>query len=279
MSLVLHERTANDLQIFIARPPHALLLVGADGIGKSSLAEYIMAKILGRDIDNYPYISRIEPDNGTIKIESIKNLKQFLRLMLPTKANGIRRFVIIEHAEAMLAVAQNALLKTLEEPPADTLIILTTSSEQLLLETILSRVQRLDVLAPTRDQLLAHFDEENTARAYMLSAGLPGLMTSILNDDANELTVTAETARNVLTTTSFDRLKLIDKLAKKPDQVPSLISVIGQMARTALESGARRDTVSIRRWHNVLKSVDDAESALAHNAQTKLVLLNFFLNI
>jgi DNA polymerase-3 subunit delta' len=83
----------------------------------------------------------VEPgDTGAIKIEQIRDVveKSGYRPF-----EGRRRFIIIDQAEAMVGPAQDALLKTLEEPPNATTFILVTASPGTLLPTILSRCQRL----------------------------------------------------------------------------------------------------------------------------------------
>lgn len=83
----------------------------------------------------------VEPgDTGAIKIEQIRDVVERSGYR---PFEGKRRFIIIDQAEAMAGPAQDALLKTLEEPPNSTTFILVTSSPGTLLPTILSRCQRL----------------------------------------------------------------------------------------------------------------------------------------
>src|ERR1051325_1619212 len=87
------------------------------------------------------------PRATTISVAQIRELRQILSRSF---VGGKKRIVIISEAEMMNAQAQNAFLKTLEEPHADTLIIMTSSNAHKLLPTIHSRCQevRFDVLAP-----------------------------------------------------------------------------------------------------------------------------------
>ena len=83
----------------------------------------------------------VEPgDTGAIKIEQVRDVveKSGYRPF-----EGRRRFIIIDEADAMAGPAQDALLKTLEEPPTSTTFVLITASPGTLLPTILSRCQRL----------------------------------------------------------------------------------------------------------------------------------------
>lgn len=135
---------------------HAYLFVGIDGIGKS-LAANTFAKTLNcekeaqdscdkcascRKIDgkNHPDILRITPDETqrSIKINSIRTLGERISLR-PYEAR--RKVYTIEDAHLMTEEAANALLKTLEEPPVNSIFILTTSNISRLFRTIVSRCQ------------------------------------------------------------------------------------------------------------------------------------------
>ncbi|WP_458096870.1 DNA polymerase III subunit delta' [Roseomonas sp. WA12] len=85
-----------------------------------------------------------------IRVEEVRELTRFLAL---TPAEGGWRVVVIEELEAMNEQAQNALLKTLEEPPPRAVLVLTASAPDRLLPTIRSRVRRLD-LFPLEDGLM-----------------------------------------------------------------------------------------------------------------------------
>ena len=87
----------------------------------------------------------IAPDGPSVGIEMIRPIAPLLSIH---PVAGTRRAVLVRQAHAMTIEAQNAFLKTLEEPPGDALIILQTDQPDALLPTILSRCQ-LVRLAPT----------------------------------------------------------------------------------------------------------------------------------
>ncbi|HZM64072.1 MAG TPA: AAA family ATPase, partial [Candidatus Saccharimonadales bacterium] len=134
MNVVIHDTTAKYLGDFIKHPHHALLVIGPDGIGKTTLAQIIAGQLLGtHQLEHYPYYLFLQPaETGTVSIETVRTMQKFLQLKTTGKGT-IRRIICLEHADGLTQEAQNALLKLLEEPPADTVIILTAQSKRRLL--------------------------------------------------------------------------------------------------------------------------------------------------
>ncbi len=83
----------------------------------------------------------VEPgDTGVIKVDQVREVVERTAYR---PFEGRRRVVIVDEADAMLSEAQNALLKTLEEPPSASMFVLVTSRPDELLPTVRSRCQRL----------------------------------------------------------------------------------------------------------------------------------------
>src|ERR1035437_7109375 len=122
--LLLHPIVSNQLDNFAAKPSHALLVVGYEGIGKSTICKLLAIRLLKLSdeskLETYPHLKIIQPDDKSISIEAIRELKQFTKLKISSQDNEIQRVIVIEHAETLTIEAQNALLKLLEEPPTDT---------------------------------------------------------------------------------------------------------------------------------------------------------------
>lgn len=130
---------------------HALLFTGPRGTGKKSMAEIFARAVLctgeSKPCDacpackkclngSHPDVHFVSPEKNTIKVEQIRALTEDLSL---SAYEGGKKIAIIDRADSMNESAQNALLKTLENPTGDTLFFLLTDAPGVLLPTIVSR--------------------------------------------------------------------------------------------------------------------------------------------
>lgn len=277
--LLLTESARVALQTFVDRPSHAILVTGSHGSGLTTLAERITGALLGStDIRQERYVRLLASEQGAIPIERVRELQGFLALVVPGKA-AVRRVVIIDGADTMSLEAQNALLKTLEEPPADTVLVLTSAEPERLLATIRSRVAFLHIGLPERAQVTAYFAEqgyEDTAitRAYMLAEGAPGRMRNILSGEAG---IDTDTVRTILAGSSYERLLQVEPLAKDKLAAGVFAATLVRVASATLERAAVQNPASLARWQRVLAAGMTAQVALAQNGNTKLVLTDLML--
>lgn len=115
---------------------HAYLFEGIGGVGKNTFAKEFAKYLLKIDhVENSPDYISIEPQGSSIKIAQIRNLQSDVIV----KPHGDYKIYVINNAEKMTVESQNALLKTLEEPPGYVIIILITNNKNSLLDTIKSR--------------------------------------------------------------------------------------------------------------------------------------------
>ena len=167
-----------------ARLPHALLFTGAAGIGKDVFARHVAQALLCEHPradqrpcgqceachwfaqDAHPDFRLLRPDHDepaadgkpaarkleVIKIEAVRHTIDFAYL---SSHRGGRRVVLIDPAESMNLNAANALLKVLEEPPADVVFLLVSDALQKLLPTLRSRCRIFPLTAPSQAQALA----------------------------------------------------------------------------------------------------------------------------
>lgn len=283
MKPLLHRQSELLLSRIIIAKPHALLLTAAEGMGKTYIAEYVAEKILAKPLESYPYLARIIPDEkNTITVAQIRELQKFLRLRTIGN-NEIRRIVIVEHADAMTLEAQNAFLKVLEEPPIDTMIILTASSRQNMLATILSRVQEVSIKSPDINMVKAFFSdypEAAVTQSYHLSGGAPGLISALLeNNKEHPLTHAVQQAKALLQQDAFTRLAGLEAIKQKTDAL-QICQALERIATAGLsQASQKKDRKKIEQWHKILQVTADAQDKLQKNVQTKLALTHLMLHL
>lgn len=284
-SILMHERTKKQLQLFTKNPSHALLITGLPGAGKGYLAQTAAAQLLGlknlSDLEHYPYFIHVvrQEDKQEISIDAVRELIHKLQLKTPG-SRGIRRVVIIEDAQLLSDEAQNSILKVLEEPPADTVIMLTAPSIRAVLPTISSRAQRLEVLPVPLKNATGYFDGEygdkSVQSAWNLSEGALGLMIALLDDSKiHPLKSAVEDVRTLLQQDTFERLITLDKLSKDKESLTifleAILRVLAVLNRT---SGSTNKRVLAGR-----KLVLNLQKQLADNANPRLVALELGLNL
>lgn len=147
---------------------HAYMFEGMDGIGKKKFAQELSKILLmSENLDNEPDYIDIYPEGNSIKISQIRKLQTDI-IVKPHKEYKI---YIINEAEKMTVEAQNALLKTLEEPPNYVIINLVTNNKDALLDTIKSRCEIIKFLPISLADLKNYLIErgENEQKAQLLS--------------------------------------------------------------------------------------------------------------
>jgi DNA polymerase-3 subunit delta' len=187
-------------QYTAGRVPQALLLTGPPHVGKSTLARFWAQRLncqgtpqpCGQCVScrkiisgNHPDVRIFDSDAQTIKIDEIRNIQRELAL---SPNEGQYRVVVLANFERATLSAANALLKTLEEPAAQALLILTAVDPGTLLPTVVSRCQLLTLrpLPPQRivEALQTHWPA-SPAQAELLAqlaAGRLGWAVRALED-------------------------------------------------------------------------------------------------
>jgi DNA polymerase-3 subunit delta' len=247
-----HQKDLLQRAVSTGRLSHAYLFEGPEGIGKRLMALALAKMIFCAhgsgcgdcpacqkiDHHNHPDLHLISPDGAYIKIEQIRSIQKELSFR-PLEAP--RKVCLIDGAEKLHPAAGNALLKTLEEPRDQTLLILLTPSPDAVLPTIRSRCQRLPFSRIPRQQLqdvLADQLNIDETQAHILSALSEGSFKKALGKD-RELYL--QYRRELLKTLSglspasvIPLLDLAQKLADEKERLPDILEIIQAFYRDLL---------------------------------------------
>jgi replication-associated recombination protein RarA len=286
MKLLLHPEVETALAAFADTPSHALIVVGPRGSGKDSLVHRLSATLLAVEVDDLDKKSTfrtLQPiDDKSLGIETVGELIHFMSLRSPQQPQAINRIAYLPAAELMTREAQNALLKLLEEPPVGSLIILSATNEQALLPTIVSRSQTLYLRKPDPNDLKTELqtrghDSNTIDQAMRIGGGWAGLTTALLEQSADHpLSQAAQTARQLLSGTAYDRLLLVDNLARQRPQAIDTCYILQQMAQMSLRTTT--DETSAR-WQRILQAGYNCQQALLASANAKLALTELMVSL
>ena len=257
-----HQQITEQLQHTVAsdRIAGAYLFVGPTGIGKETVARYFAQLIFCQqdaqppavcgtclacrkvDSGNHPDLQFIRPDGSELKIGQIRELQKQI-IYEPLEAS--RKVYILTDVDRMNDYAENALLKTLEEPPASSVLILLTSNVRVLLPTTRSRCQILQ-FHPMPTQELAKIlvekfsvaPEQATTLAIASDGAIGKALTQLEKSD-----VLAEEIPEILKTT--DRLaafRLAEHFKDNPETLGELVTWYRDLL--FLQQGAPSDLIT-----------------------------------
>ena len=237
-----HQDTLEQLYHAIAsnRVAGAYLFVGVANVGKETVALHF-AKTINcltsdtgacgtclscrkADDGNHPDLQIIRPSGAWIKIDQIRELQ---KRIIYRPLEGVRKVYILTEAERMNLEAANCLLKTLEEPPADSVLILLTTNIEALLPTIRSRCQIIPFHPLVVSELAGHLMERfdiNEPQAFSIATvagGAVGKALTLLQEGAEFDDEIPEimTAGNRL-----DAFRIAEKWAAQPEALDHLVT-------------------------------------------------------
>ena len=267
---------------------HSYMFVGIEGIGKQMIAKKFAQMILctngGRKgcntckscieftSNNNPDFLYIEPDGNNIKIEQIRYLKRKIQEK-PIISN--RKVYIINDADKMTTEAQNCLLKTLEEPPEYSTIILIGSNQNLFLNTIKSRCMIIS-FKPIETELIKKYLEEKYEMFNTSSSMLETFQGSIgkaiiLKDKKEQYEKIEMMIKNLDKKDIIDILNLGEEIYKSKDDIIDILEYINVILLKLAKEEAK--------YVKCINIVEDTKKRLKQNANYDMCIDNMILNM
>lgn len=284
---------------------HAHLIIGEDGLGKSLLARSIGLSILGKTADR-EYVDLVEYRLHKNKQSmGIKEITEKVIVEIYKKPyEGDKKVIIIYEAHKMTIDAQNAFLKTIEEPPKGVFIILLCENLEAILETIRSRCQihKLQRLSFSEMNLFLNkrfpmLKDEQTKIIVALSDGIPGRAERFIEDEEfkeiRNLAIKLLMDVNNKPTTEF--LKYEQILSKYKSNWQEVLTWILSYIRDAMvykETGKREIIInqdkienikdiatmfSFNRLNDIIDIVNETRQKLERNVNPSLIFTSMLL--
>lgn len=309
-----HERAKMIVSRALAtnRVPHAYLFRGPGGVGKKLFARGLAAALNCRNkqgthacgvcvsckkmrAGSHPDYMVIEPEKGAIKIDQVRKV---CRELSYSPYESATRIVVLEDIHTMRREAANSLLKTLEEPPENNVLILTSESAVDILSTVSSRCQVVPFYGLTDEQTslvlgdsseLLNVSEQNLLGR--LAEGSPG--KGLVLEKSGVLGVWSQT-QDLLLRADHKRddallqlLHCAEELAELKDDITYFFSIlrlwlrdhlfamypVGKQAYLLDDWNQATGTLSwgAKRLHHALALIDQAEKELLYNCNITLV--------
>ena len=279
--------------VFISgKIPHAILIEGDGGFGKTVLARHICRAILCEGEErpcgacsgcrlfengNHPDIDFIEPvkDRKSISVDRVREIIDTAAI-IPQKS--ARRVFLIDNAEQMTVQAQNALLKILEEPPESVVFVLTCPSRAALLQTVVSRCTVLTLCSPdlqtATEYILANtkYSQDEIQMAYKSARGSIGAALNILkHKSASAADATAREFADIMQNGSqYEMLKLLLPLEKSRPKTLDFYNALEVLLVSSVKDC--RSKTLIRRYERLYGVVTEHKDLLKSNANLSLLL-------
>jgi len=280
----MNNATAKTVNLFIKNPSSSLVLIAKNGSGKKTIADFIIESIKSQPVSLVHSRDLIIIGDDTEKIAiddvraSLKNLS-----FRAAVSEGYSRFVVIEHAERLASDSQNMILKTVEEPPENTMIILTVESKSSLLPTLLSRLTQISIGSIDAKKLKKNLEEQgydpkDIDLALLASSNRIGATKNILSGDESKIE-SLKFCKNILSLSKNEKLILANNIYKDRVRVSEIVDDLLTISKASMENASKNGSASIGSWINVVNELLIAKNALIRKANAKLVLTKLFLEI
>ena len=241
---------------------HAHLIIGPNGIGKSILARIFALKILNKDKDiDYVDIINYRPSKASMGVDEVREI---IEEVSKRPYEGDKKVIIIHEGSKLTVQAQNALLKTIEEPPEGVYIILLAESLETLLDTIKSRCQVYKLTPLNNKQMemyintLGRYSEEEIRASLAYGEGIPGKAERLLND--SNLSELREVIMNLLKDINYAKEDLVliyeNKLENYKTEKDEVLNLMASFIRdiiVAKELEDKNKIINIDKYNDIVE--------------------------
>lgn len=256
---------------------HGHLIIGEDGIGKSLIAKEFAMDILGVEREK-DYIDIIEyrTDKDSFGIDYVRKIIDEANKK-PYEFS--RKIIIIYNGEKLTVQAQNALLKTIEEPPKGVFIIITSSNSEGILDTIKSRCQVYKLWPLNKDEMLEflkiHYkdiSEDKISSLLSFSEGVPGRVEKLLKDESfNTIRqIIIELLKEIWSNNSELVLKYSDTFSKFKGKEEDILSIFTTFIRDIIIYKEISDNTLILNSDKI-KDIEEIANVISYKKLEKIM--------
>ena len=285
--MLISQNTKKQIDLFISKPSNSLIIESpARGLGLDisyDLVRRVLELPADYDLDNFKYFYKIEKENNTVPIESIRDLIKKLKLKsLDNKI--INRVGFIVDADLMSDESQNSILKLLEEPPRDTIIILLTKSINVLNSTILSRASLIRITKPTYTEFIEYYSDdklgEDMKNKYDLADGNADYYLKSVDVKTN-LSESEDIVliKKFLSSTKSGRLSMINDFCVNKLVFENLMFLMKNIIKIGLDNSIQKNNNQVSMWISYLKAIEVTETGSMNLVNRKLLFTNLCLNM
>lgn len=271
MELVLTDLSKQSLSALQSHAYGSYIFAGPEAIGKFTAAR-IFALEQAKRPEN---IVEVQAKGSSIGIDEIHTLRQELQLKT---MNSYRRVVLINNAHILTVEAQNALLKTLEEPPLGTIIILVTHNLDKLALTIRSRCQLVRFSNPPVQQSLEYIvnklkvPAKEAKQTMLLGNQKIGTAISLINnkEQLGKLKASYASVKKFARDDLFYKLVRAPELAENASQ--TLLTLLQNLRRASFSAISENDFAKARELNRHVKKFITLLEYLGGNGNAKFAV-------
>ena len=276
---------------------HAHLIAGEDGIGKSKLANILAKLILNGDLEReYVDIINYKSSKASFGVDEVRDI---IEEVSKKPFEGDRKVIIIHEGNKLTIQSQNALLKTIEEPPIGVHIIILCESLELILDTIKSRCEIYKLTPLTKNELYEYikikgfdYNESDIRSAIAFSEGIPGRIDRYFNDE--NLRELRNKVIELIKSLNKNDVEIVlqqeEALSTLKDNKEEVLNIFGSFIRDILIdkeveneefiiNGDKLDDIreltkemSIRKLNNMIKTIEEARKNIKSNVSWVMTL-------